>query len=45
MPIPAEMPMPSEPVDMSRPGRRVMSGWPWSRELAASKVASSATGK
>ena len=31
MPTPIEMPCPSEPVDASRPGSRVMSGWPWSR--------------
>ena len=41
----AEIPMPRDPVDMSSPGSRVMSGWPWSREWAASNVSSSSTGK
>ena len=37
--------MPSEPVDMSIPGVRRMSGCPWSRVPAWSKVSSSSTGK
>ena len=45
IPSPTARPCPREPVEASSPGRRVMSGWPWSRLSPRSKVASSSTGK
>src|SRR4029077_7623950 len=45
MPSPTDNPWPREPVEVSRPGSLVTSGWPCSRELPLSNVLSSSIGR